>query len=214
MMKLKLAITCAALGLFLAAGLPARAEAPHAASHPDGTAASQPIPPPAARNAVLRVVRTSAMETAGLRHPDTREAALTLRRVDDHDEGRDGGDGAVIVGLGDGWYGGPWADDWWGPGWGWGGGWGADGYAPYSYYVARQEGAIHIKVEPKTASVSVDGDYVGVVNDFNGFFQELKVAPGPHTITIEQKGYRTLTFHVKLLPGQTITYKGSMQKLP
>ncbi len=214
MKKFKLAVIGAGLGLFAAAGLPAFAEvtprnpivmdAAHPAIHSvaglfrTGHAAQQAVPRDRDASAV-----TSTLERG---YPGSTDAGPAVRRVDDHHdhgEDHDRGDG--------GWFGNPfWADGGWGPGWGWG----PYGYSTYGYYAVPESGGIHVKVKPKTASVFVDGYYVGVVNDFNGFFQELKLAPGPHRIEIRRKGYAPITFNVKTKPGQTITYKGSMHKLP
>ena len=239
----KLAVTGAVLGMFVAVGLPAFAgsppqrrsptvmgEAPPVARHFAGAVSQarqavpraesapppQAAPPPAGERAVPRYPATPATTSAVERRSPGRrdEAGTAVRRVDDEDEGHDGG--AAIIGLGlGGFYGDPfWADGSWGPGWG-GGGWGPYAYSSDGYYnAAREQGGIHIKVKPKTASVFVDGYYVGVVNDFDGFFQKLNLQPGPHRIEIRQQGYKPITFDVKIEPGQTITYKGSLAKLP
>ncbi|HVC18610.1 MAG TPA: PEGA domain-containing protein [Vicinamibacterales bacterium] len=239
----RLTVTGAALGLLCAAGLPAFAEAPphQVARQEPGlmraggsfmpaaaraySGARQAVPraeaappprsaPPPREQAVPRNPAEPAPATAvERRYPGDNNSGMAVRRVDDDEEG---GDGAVIVGLGDGgFYGNPfWADDGWGPGLGWGG-FGPYGYSSYyGYHGAPEQGGIHIKVKPKTASVFVDGYYVGVVNDFNGFFQKLKLQPGPHRIEIREQGFKPITFNVKTEPGQTITYKGSLQKLP
>jgi len=101
----------------------------------------------------------------------------------------------------------------------WFGGWGAADWDPYEIYGASagggssdDEGALHIKVKPSTATVYVDGYYVGLVDDFDGLFQKLHLQPGSHRIEIRAPGYDTLTFDVHIEPNQTMTYKGEMKK--
>ena len=40
--------------------------------------------------------------------------------------------------------------------------------------------------------VYVDGDLAGVVNDFDGAFQRLRLSPGEHAIEVKLDGYRSL----------------------
>jgi hypothetical protein len=109
--------------------------------------------------------------------------------------------------------------------WGYGGygwiGYYGDYYDPWLYppdpVVAappREDGALRLKVKPKEAWVFVDGYFAGVVDDFDGVFQRLRLEPGPHRIEISADGYETLTFDVQAQPDQTITYKGTLTVLP
>ena len=65
---------------------------------------------------------------------------------------------------------------------------------PYGYGVpprrARRLGALEVK--PKEAEVYVDGYYAGIVDDFDGTFQRLRVEPGEHEIELWLDGYRTV----------------------
>ena len=53
--------------------------------------------------------------------------------------------------------------------------------------------------------------HVGPVDDFDGIFQHLTVTSGPHHIDIRKPEYVTLAVDVNLEPGQTITYKRTME---
>jgi hypothetical protein len=75
-------------------------------------------------------------------------------------------------------------------------------YFDYGYYPAH--GSIRIQVEPDVAEVYVDGYYAGVVDDFDGLFQRLDVAPGPHEITLRLDGFRTWSEQVYAVPGETV----------
>ncbi len=87
-------------------------------------------------------------------------------------------------------------------------------YPPPQVYGAYAEGSIKLKVKPREASVFVDGYYVGIVDDFDGLFQRLHVAAGPHRVEISAPGYETLSFDVRVPEDETVTYRGELQKLP
>jgi hypothetical protein len=55
-------------------------------------------------------------------------------------------------------------------------------YPPYRYggYRLDPGAAIRIEVKPKQAEVYVDGYYAGIVDDFDGTFQRLRIEPGEH----------------------------------
>ncbi len=64
-----------------------------------------------------------------------------------------------------------------------------------------------MKVKPAEASVYVDGYYVGVVDDFDGVFQRLRLEPGPHHLEIRLPEHDDLSFDVMIQPDHT-TYHG------
>jgi hypothetical protein len=75
-------------------------------------------------------------------------------------------------------------------------------------------GELQLRVDgPRNAQVYVDGYYAGVVDDFDGGFQALKLESGPHRIEIVAPGYETLAFDVRINPGQRITYRGDLRRL-
>jgi hypothetical protein len=75
-------------------------------------------------------------------------------------------------------------------------------YFDYGYYPAH--GSLRIEVEPDQAEVYLDGYYAGIVDDFDGLFQRLEVAPGPHQVTLRLDGFRTWTGEVYAAPGETV----------
>jgi hypothetical protein len=114
-------------------------------------------------------------------------------------------------------------DPWfWGPGYGYpygaygygypgGYGYGAGGgYGSSSQDDAQ--GKLRITVKPREAQVKVDGYFVGTVDDFDGVFQGVRLDDGPHKVELLLNGYQSLNFDVLIVEGQTITYKGKMQK--
>lgn len=86
---------------------------------------------------------------------------------------------------------------------------------PYGVYGQRYaEGALKLKVRPQAAMVYVDGYYTGIVDDFDGFFQRLRVEAGPHRIEVRAPGFESLTFDVRIEPGRTTTYHGELKRIP
>ena len=57
----------------------------------------------------------------------------------------------------------------------------------------------------------VDGYYVGIVDDFDGTFQSLKLEPGPANIEVRAPGFEALRLDVRVLPGHKITYEENMR---
>jgi hypothetical protein len=76
----------------------------------------------------------------------------------------------------------------------------------------NETGALRLKVKPDTASVYVDGEFVGPVNKFDGIFQKLHVDGGNHRVEIRAPGYQPLTFNVRIEVDHTETYRGELEK--
>lgn len=104
---------------------------------------------------------------------------------------------------------------------GYGYGYPAYGYAPYGGYgygygygrPADTAASARIEVTPKEAEVYVDGYRAGRVDDFDGTFQRLHAAPGPHEITMYLNGYRTISEKVYMGADSTIKIKEAMARL-
>jgi len=95
------------------------------------------------------------------------------------------------------------------------------GYAPwYGYpgYVAVAPGAgyggVRIAVGQRDAEVFVDGHYMGVVDDFDGTFQQMNLEPGPHRVEVRRDGFQPVTVDVKIQPGRTVTYRTPLRPAP
>jgi hypothetical protein len=92
-------------------------------------------------------------------------------------------------------------------------------YYPRYYFDAYYDGyadraALRILVEPRETEVYVDGYYAGIVDDFDGFFQRLYVAPGAHEITLRLDGFATWSGEVFAAPGSTLKLHHYMQPGP
>jgi hypothetical protein len=104
----------------------------------------------------------------------------------------------------------------------WYGGFGTPGYTSYGYYddyyrrpfSAFDIGELRLDVSPRHAQVYVDGYYAGVVDDYDGAFQALKLESGAYRIEITAPGYESLAFDVRLTPGQKIRYQGDLRRAP
>jgi hypothetical protein len=97
----------------------------------------------------------------------------------------------------------------WGVGFGWGYPYPAHPY--YGYYDNR--GSARLQVTPRNAQVFIDGYYVGLVDDFDGYLQRLHVEPGEHELQIYLDGYRTIREKVLFRPGATLKVAYAMQPL-
>ena len=85
-------------------------------------------------------------------------------------------------------------------------------FPPYRY--AQPDASVRLDVTPHDAEVYVDGYYAGIVDDFDGMLQRLRVEPGQHEITIYHDGYRPVHQRVYLTRDRTFKIKQELEKLP
>jgi hypothetical protein len=90
-------------------------------------------------------------------------------------------------------------------------------YPPSSYpaqpgTVAPDDvGGVSFDISPSDAAVYVDGQYVGVVDDFTSTSAPLSLTPGRHHIELQASGYIPLAFDVDVVAGQVIPYRGDLR---
>src|SRR5436190_122562 len=94
----------------------------------------------------------------------------------------------------------------------------SDPWGPYPYWPSRAYtldpgAAIRLDVKPHEAEVYVDGYYSGIVDDFDGAFQRLRLRPGEHELTLYLDGYRTVHQKIYLTPNNTFKVKYVMEPL-
>ena len=91
-----------------------------------------------------------------------------------------------------------------------------DPYVRYGYaHVAdAYTGFLRLKVRPRSAEVYVDGYFVGIVNEFDGVFQRLRIEEGTHTVELQHSGYEPLTLDVLIVSGEKVTFEGDLIPLP
>jgi PEGA domain len=82
------------------------------------------------------------------------------------------------------------------------------------YTYIGPESHLRLVITPREAMVYVDGYLAGTVDDFDGTFQRLHVAPGDHELVIYLQGYRTIKQHLYLGPDATRKITEKMEKLP
>jgi hypothetical protein len=89
------------------------------------------------------------------------------------------------------------------------------GYSPTPWQVTRDDfGGVRLRMRPRDAQVFVDGYYAGLVDDFDGTFQSLRLAAGGHKIEIRMPGFEDLELDVHVQPGRTITLSEILQPRP
>jgi hypothetical protein len=75
-------------------------------------------------------------------------------------------------------------------------------------------GGIQLDVTPWRSRVYLDGEYVGPVENFKGYYKHLTAPAGPHQIVIVEEGYLPLVLDVVITPGPTTTYRGTLNAAP
>jgi len=117
-----------------------------------------------------------------------------------------------------------------GIGYGWPGAyWGSYGYPyygypyygypsyPYAYpyygYGYDNSGSARLQISPRNAQVYIDGRFVGLVDDFDGSFQQLHVEAGQHQLQVSLEGHRTYTENVLFRSGTTVRLQGKLEPL-
>jgi len=90
------------------------------------------------------------------------------------------------------------------------------GYRPYAYghRSGFDIGGVRLKIRPRDAQVYVDGYYAGLVDDFDGTFQSLRLEAGGHKIEIHMPGYEDLELDVHVQPGRTVTLHEDLRPRP
>lgn len=94
-------------------------------------------------------------------------------------------------------------------------GWGYPGpYLPayYGHYVTNESTA-RLQVTPRETEVYVDGYRAGIVDDFDGFAQRLRVVPGEHVIELYLDGHKPVTHTMLFAPGETYRIRHAMEPL-
>lgn len=108
---------------------------------------------------------------------------------------------------------------------GWSGGWYNHPWYPYGFYAqpfpypyhrpyyGHYVSSARVLVQPSHAEVYVDGYFVGTVDDFDGWAQRLRVAPGERVLEVFLEGHQTFRQHVLFRPGATVRIEGVLQPL-
>ncbi len=89
---------------------------------------------------------------------------------------------------------------------------GHSGY--YSYSQGYDFGGVRLRMRPRDAQVFVDGHYAGIVDDFDGTFQQLRLEQGAHKIEVRMPGFEDLELDVYVQPGRTINIHEDLRPRP
>ncbi len=87
-------------------------------------------------------------------------------------------------------------------------------FPPYRYPNNYPDASVRLDVTPQDTEVYVDGYYAGVVDDFDGMWQRLRVEPGQHEIILYHDGYRAAHQRVYLARDRTFKIRQQMAALP
>ena len=74
------------------------------------------------------------------------------------------------------------------------------------------KGILRLNVKPYDAEVHVDGVLVGKANHFEGVFHKLRLDAGVHQLELRASGYEPLVVNVRIEAGESMTYRGSLEK--
>lgn len=91
--------------------------------------------------------------------------------------------------------------------------WRAARYAAHRRSQVQPNGYLQFQVQPGTAEVYVDGFYMGTVDDFRRVIPGRSLDPGPHRVELRAAGYETVTFDVRIMPNETITYRRNLDEV-
>jgi hypothetical protein len=130
--------------------------------------------------------------------------------------GHHGRGGGVVV-VGSGWYWDPW---YYGPSYGWGWGWGpwwwgwGPGAVRYEgpYHTRGEYGALDLDLSPDDVEVYVDGERVGIVDEFDGWPTYLWLPRGTYDVVFFRDGYRTLARQYSIYGGQVIGVNDRLER--
>ena len=73
-------------------------------------------------------------------------------------------------------------------------------------------GGVSFEIDPPTASVFIDGKYMGTGADFGPNVQPLGVTPGRHRVEIRAEGYESMSFDADVAAGEVTPYKASLRR--
>lgn len=77
---------------------------------------------------------------------------------------------------------------------------------------AEPTGSLRLRVNPKEASVYVDGALAGIVDEFDGLSDHLRLPAGRHQIEFRAEGYEPLSRDVVVEAGKTLTERASLKR--
>ncbi len=88
-------------------------------------------------------------------------------------------------------------------------------YPPYYGYapVFDITSSLRLQVMPRETEVFIDGYYAGTVDEFDGFFQRLRLEPGEHHLELYLPGHRNIERKIYLQPGGEFRLRYTMEPI-
>jgi hypothetical protein len=80
----------------------------------------------------------------------------------------------------------------------------------FVYPETKTSSLVTLQVQPARAAVFLDDNFVGHVDEYDGFERGMLVVPGKHRIKIALPGFKTMETEVDLLPRQKFTVKTAL----
>ncbi len=71
-------------------------------------------------------------------------------------------------------------------------------------------GGVSFDIQPPDAEIYIDGNYVGVVQDFGPYAAPLTLPAGPHHVDLRAPGFGPMSFNITVVPRQVIPYQGTL----
>ena len=78
-------------------------------------------------------------------------------------------------------------------------------------YREGTRGGLVLETAPAAAQVFVDGNYVGVAEEFRPDGRAIELSAGAHHVELRAPGYETLNFNVMIGANAIVRYRGDMQ---
>ena len=78
-------------------------------------------------------------------------------------------------------------------------------------YREGMRGGLVLETAPAAAQVFVDGNYVGLAEEFGREGRAIELSAGSHHVELRAPGYDTLTFNVMIGANSIVRYRGDMQ---
>jgi len=96
--------------------------------------------------------------------------------------------------------------------------WSNHAWQPQAYYYGANYdydlGKLRLDMEPREAEVYIDGYYAGIVDEFDGQLQGLRLQAGTYRVQVALAGFQPLDFDVRISSGRTTTYRGELNAEP
>ena len=94
------------------------------------------------------------------------------------------------------------------------------GYGPYGYGYGRGYGVerdwavVDTDISPEDARVYLDGKYIGLADDFDGFPDDLYLRRGRYRLEFRLEGYETRSVDIDARPGRKLDLQESLRRVP